>query len=245
MPYRRLPNTDAARLKAMRTAYEKGKELPPFKLAFSQPTFQKLQSFLPVFEKNVAESRFTYANQIKKSKEYQQLLQKARIYISHFLQVMNMAIERGELPPSTRTYFGLSENDTRLPSLNSEEALLQWGENILQGEQERMRRGQTLIANPTVALVRVRFERFKDAYMAKKTMQKNTSRYFSELPALRKSADELIAQLWDEVEDHFKDLPDEKRREECTKYGIVYVYRKNELDRISLPLNEVAPQVYL
>jgi hypothetical protein len=39
-------------------------------------------------------------------------------------------------------------------------------------------------------------------------MQKNTSRYFSELPALRKTADELIAQLWDEVEDHFKDLPD-------------------------------------
>jgi len=245
MPYRRLPNTDVARLKAMRAAYDKGKELPPFKLAFSQPTYQKLQSFLPVFEKNIAESRFTYANQIKKSKEYQQQLQKARIYISHFLQVMNMSIERGELPASTRTYFGLGEKDTRLPSLTSEEALLQWGESILRGEQERMRRGLSPIANPTVALVRVRFERFKDAYMAKKTMQKNTSRYFSELPALRKTADELIAQIWDEVEDYFKELPDEKRRTECTKYGIVYVYRKNELPRISLSLNEVAPQLFL
>ncbi|HOK51981.1 MAG TPA: hypothetical protein PLF75_08815 [Bacteroidales bacterium] len=115
MPYRRLPNTDAARLKAMRTAYQKGKELPPFKLAFSQATFQKLQSFLPILEKNIAESRFTYENQIKKSKEYQQYLRKARIYISHFLQVMNMAIERGELPASTRTFFGLNEDDTRLP----------------------------------------------------------------------------------------------------------------------------------
>ncbi|MGC8824456.1 MAG: hypothetical protein ACP5PZ_07650 [Bacteroidales bacterium] len=245
MPYRRLPNTDAARLKAMRTAYEKGKELPPFKLAFSQSTFQKLQSFLPVLEKNISESRFTYANQIKKSKEYQQYMRKARIYISHFLQVMNMAIERGELPASTRTYFGLNEGDNRLPPLNSEEALLQWGENILQGEQERMRRGLSPITNPTVALVRVRFERFKDAYVAQKTMKKNTSRYFSELPNLRKTADELIAQIWDEVEDYFKDLPDEKRRAECSKYGIVYVFRKNELDKISLPLNQVVPQLYL
>ncbi|HOK99168.1 MAG TPA: hypothetical protein PLD12_08525 [Bacteroidales bacterium] len=245
MPYRRLPNTDAARLKAMRTAYQKGKELPPFKLAFSQATFQKLQSFLPILEKNIAESRFTYENQIKKSKEYQQYLRKARIYISHFLQVMNMAIERGELPASTRTFFGLNEDDTRLPSLNSDEALLQWGENILQGEQERMRRGLSPITNPTVALVRVRFERFKDAYLAQKTMKKNTSRYFSELPNLRKTADELIAQIWDEVEEHFKDLPDEKRRAECSNYGIVYVFRKNELDKISLPLSQAVPQVYL
>jgi len=62
MPYRRLPNTDAARIKAMKMAYSKAKELPPFKLAFSQSLFQRLQSFMPVFEKNVFESKQTYAN---------------------------------------------------------------------------------------------------------------------------------------------------------------------------------------
>ena len=43
MPYRRLPNTDVARLRALRIAFEKGKELPPFQLAFSQTTLQKIQ----------------------------------------------------------------------------------------------------------------------------------------------------------------------------------------------------------
>ena len=66
MPYRRLPNTDTARLKALKSAYSKAKELPPFKLAFSQSTFQKIQTFLPVFEKSVSESKFSYANQTKK-----------------------------------------------------------------------------------------------------------------------------------------------------------------------------------
>lgn len=68
MPYRRLPNTDTARLKALKAAYIKAKELPPFKLAFSQSTFQKIQTFLPVFEKSVSESKFNYANQVKKAK---------------------------------------------------------------------------------------------------------------------------------------------------------------------------------
>jgi hypothetical protein len=244
MPYRRLPNTDAARLKAMKAAYLKAKELPPFKLAFSQSTFQKTQSFLPVFEKNVSESRFSYANQVKKSKEYQQHLRKARMYISHFIQVMNMAIQRGEQPAHIRNYFGISENDTRLPSLNTEEAVLKWGEKIITGEQERTKKGLSPITNPTIALVKIRFEYFKDAYHSQKTIQKSTNRYIQELAELRKTADEIITQVWDEVENTFKNLPEDLRREKCSEYGLVYVYRKNELSRINVPFNVAMPSLF-
>ncbi len=245
MPYRRLPNTDASRLKALKAAYQKGKELPPFKLAFSQSVFQRIQSFLPVFEKNISESRFTYANQVKRSKEYQQHLRKARTYISHFLQVMNMAIQRGELPANTRTFFGLSEDDTRLPNLNTEEAVLSWGEKIINGEQERIRKGLSVITNPTMALVRVRYDIFKTAYISQKTIQKSTSRYSHELIELRKTADELIVRLWDEIENHFKDLSDDERRKECSQYGIVYVFRKNEINRLNMPVvNYIMPSLF-
>jgi len=47
MPYRRLPNTDSARIRAMKSALEKGKNLHPFKLAYSQATYVKLKTFLP------------------------------------------------------------------------------------------------------------------------------------------------------------------------------------------------------
>jgi hypothetical protein len=42
MPYRRLPNTDSARLRAMKIALEKGKELPPYKMAYSSKTVSSL-----------------------------------------------------------------------------------------------------------------------------------------------------------------------------------------------------------
>jgi hypothetical protein len=244
MPYRRLPNTDAARLKALKTAYNKGKELPPFKLAFTQSTFQRVQSFMPMFEKSITESKFTYANQVKKSKEYQVHLKKARMYISHFIQVMNMAIQRGELASMTRTFYGINESDQRIPSLNTEEAVISWGEKIIAGEAERMKKGMSPVTNPTIAVVRVRFENFKDAYHAQKTIKKSSSRYVQELSEQRKSADDIIAQLWNEIENSFNSLPEDIRREKASEYGVVYVYRKNELSRISLPFNVAMPSLF-
>jgi hypothetical protein len=49
---------------------------------------------------------------------------------------------------------------------------------------------------------------------------------------MRVEADELILDIWNEVESHFKDLPEEKRRRECEKYGLVYFFRKGELEKI-------------
>jgi hypothetical protein len=244
MPYRRLPNTDAARLKALKAAYAIAKELPPFKLAFSQSTFQKVQSFLPSFEKSVAESKFTYANQIKRSKEYQQHLRKARMYISHFIQVMNMAIQRGEQPAILRCFYGMNENETRLPSLTTEEAILKWGEKIISGEQDRAKKGLSPMTNPTIAIVKVRFEQFKDAYYSQKTMKKSTNRYVVELSELRKTADDIITMVWDEVERTYQNMPEDIKREKCIEYGLVYVYRKNELSRISIPFNIAAPAAF-
>ncbi len=105
MPYRRLPNTDLARLRALRIAYEKGKELPPFNLAFSQATFQKVLSNIHSFEKIVQESRQAFNIQVEKSREYGKLLKKAKLYISHFIQVVNMAMARGDLSPADRDYL--------------------------------------------------------------------------------------------------------------------------------------------
>ena len=98
MPYRRLPNTDSARLKALHIAFRKGKDLPPFKLAFSQGSFTRLQSLLPGYEHALSENKVAYNLQTEKIKDYHKHLRKAKLYISHFIQVVNLAIIRGDLP---------------------------------------------------------------------------------------------------------------------------------------------------
>ncbi len=231
MPYRRLPNTDVARLKALNQAFSKGRELPPFKLAFSQSTFNKVQSFLPGFEATVRLYKNTYASTIVKSRDYPNSYKKAKLYISHFIQVMNMAIARGELHSNVRSFYGIDEYDNKVPDMNTEAEVIKWGEQVIAGEMERMKKGMTPITNPTIAVVKVRYEQFLDAYRSKKINQKNNIRILNDVSTMRTLADEIIVNVWNEVETHFSDLPDEMMREKAKEYGVVYVYRKSELQR--------------
>jgi hypothetical protein len=46
--------------------------------------------------------------------------------------------------------------------------------------------------------------------------------------------DGIIQQIWNEVEDTFDDLPEEMRREKASEYGLVYVFRKSELNNVNV-----------
>jgi hypothetical protein len=231
MPYRRLPNTDAARLKALQTAFQKGREIPPFKLAFTQSAFQKVQSFLPSYSKALDESKQAYENQVEKNKNYLKSLKKAKLYISHFIQVINMAILRGELPSSERSFFNLEEDEKKTPTLQTESEIIEWGRLVIEGEEIRKAKGRSPITNPTIAVVKVRYEQFIDSYKFQKTLQKNYHRALDKLAEMRNTADEIILQVWNEVENHFSELNDDERRNNSSAYGITYVYRKNELQK--------------
>lgn len=229
MPYRRLPNTDSARLKALKSAFKKGKDLPPFKLAYSQSTFQKVQFFITKFESAITDYKNSYAIQVEKNKDYINALKKAKLYISHFIQVMNMSISRGDLPVQTRKFFGLSKEEKKLPLLSTEKDVINWGKKLIEGENQRAINSMSPITNPTIALVKVRYENFLEAYQHQKVHQQNSSRNLNKLAALRPEADDIIVSIWNEVEEHFKDINDEERRKKAAEYGLVYVFRKNEL----------------
>ena len=231
MPYRRLPNTDTARIKAMRIALEKGKELPPHKLAFSSKTVVRLQKFLPQFENNIHLYRHALLSQNKKSKDYNEIIRKARIYLTHFIRVMNMAIFRGDMPAETRAYYGLATNESTVPSLNTENELMSWSRRIIEGEEFRIKKGGSPITNPTIAVVKVRFENFIEAWNYYNTLSKKTLGYVEKNSKLRKEANEIILHLWNEVETTHSNFPEGRKKTLNEDYGLVYFYRKNELDK--------------
>ncbi len=174
MPYRRLPNTDAARLRALKKARDKGKELPPFKLAFSQHLLHHIDSLVPRFEQAVRQHKEAMKQQARQNRDYQKKLKKAKLYISHFIQVINMAILREELAPETRTFFNISAKDKRVPALSNENEIIEWGKCIIDGEAARKKKGHSPVTNPTVARLKVHYDHFVEAYNSQKTYQKNT-----------------------------------------------------------------------
>jgi len=234
MPYRRLPNTDSARLKSLKAAYAKGKDLPPFKLAFSAGSFRSIQKVLPQFENAISEHKNALNIQAEKNKEYQKRLKKVRIYISHFIQVVNLAIVRGDLLPDTRNYFGLEEEEKKVPSLVSEEDVILWGEKLIAGEQKRRNKGMNPITNPTIAVLKVHFDKFMEYHNYQLSLKNRSQRAQDQLNERRSHVDGVIQQIWNEVEGSFNDLPEEMRREKATDYGLVYVFRKNEISNTTV-----------
>lgn len=234
MPYRRLPNTDNARIKALIHVHNKGFELPPFKLAFSQAMFQKIKSTLPSFENSISEHKNSLNLHAEKNKEYQIRLKKAKIYISHFIQVIDMAIIRGDLPAEIRKFYGLNSEEKKLPALTTEEEIISWGKSIIEGEKSRRIKGLAPITNPTIAVVQVHYDKFLDAFVHQKSLKKRSSHAHDVLDSLRSTIDDIIQLTWNEIEETYSDLPEEIRREKCSEYGVVYVFRKNELTGMNL-----------
>ncbi len=234
MPYRRLPNTDSARMKSLKSAYEKGKDLPPFKLSFSPNSFRKMQAVLPQFENAISEHKNSLNLQAEKNKEYQKRLKKVRLYISHFIQVVNLAIARGDLAPDTRNYFGLEEDVRKVPSLSSEEGVIRWGEELIEGERLRRNKGLNPVTNPTIAVLKVHFDKFKEYHNYQKSLKDRSQRAQAHLNERRSQVDGVIQQIWNEVEQSYADLPEEMRREKASEYGLIYVFRKNELNNATL-----------
>lgn len=232
MPYRRLPNTDAARVRAMRSALAKGRDLPPHKLAYSSKIIVRLQKFLPNFEQAISLQRSAIQSQSHKTGDYTEMVRKARLYLTHFLKVMNMAVTRGELSAETRTFFGLTATESSIPSMNTENELMSWGRRIIDGEEYRIRKGGSPITNPTIAVVKVWYEKFLEANLHYRTLAKKSLDYSGKTNDMRKEADEIILDIWNEVEAHFSKFPEEERMNACVSYGVVYFYRKNELSRI-------------
>ena len=229
MPYRRLPNTDAARIRAMERALSKGQDLHPFKLAYSAETYVRLQAFLPSFKHNYQLQRQSYNKQVESDREYQEMKKKAKMYINHFLRVMNLAVQRRDLRQDAPEFFGLINGHASLPTLASEKDIIHWGEKILEGETARIRTGRTPVTNPTMAVVKVHYENFLEAYHYKNTLNKKARCYADKISEMRSQADELIANIWNEVENTYSELPDNEKRSRAEDYGLVYVFRKNEI----------------
>ena len=207
MPYRRLPNTDAARIRALKAALKKGQYLEIDTIAYPFALKQKIEFFLPKFEVAITNSKLAKEKQFDNSQKFSEYTKKARLYISHFIQVLNFCIARGELKPSARTFYGLDENSSKVPG--------------------------NPIYCPSIALVKVNYENFKENYTRQKQFQNNSARESGNVAQYRNDADALILEVWNEVERYFEGVKDEEeKRYMCEEYGLVYVFRRGEKERI-------------
>lgn len=228
MPYRRLPKSDVVRLKALKTVldsndiYAARGEIVSWKtLADAQRVYNELSTAkqqLDVYRH--AESRHTA--------KLPNLQRKAMMYLSHFMQVLFMSVERGEIKKSLLSLYGLDSSSMVLPPMQSVAGLLQWGERVIEGEKERLKKGGRPIYNPTIGMVSTHYDIFAECVRQQEQLSRRTSDALSKLKALRDESDAVLLDMWNQIEAHFSNLPPEHRYNEARRYGVIYYYRRHE-----------------
>ena len=113
-----------------------------------------------------------------------------------------------------------------------------------------MKAGGIPLYNPAIAKVKVHYDIFKEYRDNQLFLQQNTARYGDKVSDLRQPVDDLILDIWNQIEGFFNDLPPYKRMESCKQFGVIYYYRRGEAeltpaDDLPKPIvvEEVVPEV--
>lgn len=228
MPYRRLPNTDNARIKALKTAINKCANTDFNDVVVSMKTLHKAKSAIGKFERMCEIYQEAFETQIRANKTFQKQIKNARMYLSHFIQVLNMSVIRNEIKQNNLELYNLEESNLLIPDISTNEMLLEWGHKIISGEEKRIAQGGVPIYNPTIAKVKVMYSIFKDGYNTQQIHQKATIRTQRNVENFRSEIDAIILELWEQVENANVDLSIKKKIDKNKEYGIVYYYRKGE-----------------
>ena len=238
MPYRRLPNTDQARLRALRVAVKMADSVAPANLLFSQKIALEVKAFLPHFEQAILRYGDNRNSQASLGKQVAEAGKHARLYLSHYIQVFNMCIARGEIKPEAREMIGMEADHTTIPDITTDTQLIEWGAKVVEGEEKRQMSGfGNRIYNPSIAVVKVKLQQFSDIYNTHRDMIQTINKYHDKLDEIRAKADELILSIWNEVEASQQPLNSTEKRDICQDYGIVYFYRPNERHKAFLSMN--------
>nr|WP_319509254.1 hypothetical protein [uncultured Draconibacterium sp.] len=248
MPTRELPKSTIGRYNVLEKTNEKANSTPAAQWAISSETQTKLVSFYARLRQEMAERQEQFAKQAEATKaenEQQQVLYRN---VSHFMRVFNMAVERGVFSPSDRLYYGLNANQSDLPKLSTEQDLVTWARNLIDGEATRTQQSapeapavpvapdvvptsvqeKVPMSNPSAAEVETELNKYVELSNAQSAEKQAFDAENKDVLDMLPEIDELIRDIYDEVEFYYRKETPANRRKLAREWGVVYVSRPGE-----------------
>lgn len=148
--------------------------------------------------------------------------EKAALYISHFFQAFFNGIARGIFAAAELAFFKLDISSRSVPYIKSDSKLIEWGDNLIDGNLLRVTAGCAAMANPTAAEVTTVFNSYKTAGIAHSNLKEGYEDAIKTVDELRAQVDVIILQAWNEVETYYSKYDIETRRQYGREWGITY-----------------------
>lgn len=200
-------------------------------LAYSTETYNKLLSFLPIFEKEVDEVKRILDNQTESMWLIQKNLSLLRMHVTHFIKVFNFAVERGHFSPLDRSFYGIDVNSENLPYIKGEADTIMWVKKLINGEKTRQEKGGKEMCNPSIDEIAGIFKKYSALQEKQNSLKADYSKGFGDIGILINEADELLRDIWDEVEFFYRKEADNSRHKLCREYGLVYIDEQEGIEK--------------
>ena len=222
MPTRKLPRTDDERSAALSTCAAKILATAPANWLISAAQNSTLSATLSPWRSFQNALGPALHAQTDATATVDAALARCARYNSHFIQVINLAIERGDLPPSVRSYYQLAVAHAEVPPMNTCPLALLWAGHLKSGETARVAAGGAPMNWPTIAQVNTAATNCSTAESAQSTAKGSFDLAQESVSELRPSVDAVIKDLWDTIEFNLRaDAPPSLRRK-AREWGVVY-----------------------
>lgn len=249
MPSRQLPDSHSTRDKAFLTARNKYDNTPVADrlLTAAQYTLwldlATATSAYARWKKEREEAAAALSGQTGLGVNLPALTRALRLHVSHFIQTLNNAVERGALPASDRALFQLAVSDDAVPPLDSEADLLLWSERIAEGEADRVAAGGAALAWPTAGQVAAARTAFLAVANPQSTAYDAARDEQQDVLGLVPATDAAIKKMWDTIEYQLsqQDLAGSALRSRARQWGVVYDASAGEDDDGGTPPPPLPP----
>jgi hypothetical protein len=242
MPFRQLPASDPTRTQALQGALKKWNSTTGAARLISAATGAALETLQPKWEKEVAERADAFGQQSASTLALSAAADKLRLLVSHFIQVYQMGIARGDFAAAGRAVYELSVNEETVPNLDAEAALLLWADRIVKGDPRRVAQfSEAPMTIPAASAVAAALQAYNVKLTAQTDAKDQLEAEQADVIALRSDADKLIRDVWDEVEFALRQLEAPTLRRRAREWGVVYAQRPGEPEEGSGETPEPAP----
>jgi hypothetical protein len=222
---RRLPQSIISLKKALNKGVMMNNSLPPAQ-RFLPPMFEtELNEANTALNTAYGQEAIAEGNYANNNRDLGLSVGVMRKYASHFIQVMNLAIDREDdnFDPGDRGYYQLP--DGTVPNMDSEANAFLWAGNIIAGEAGRMaeKPGAVAMSNPDiskVAALHASATTFLDQENVLVTALTNAR---GTVQGLLEPGKLTVTKLWNYLETQYLHLNDSARRDILREWGVVYI----------------------
>lgn len=219
---RQLPQSTPARYRALKVAQQKN-DIDGAATVLTGPTIARLNTIFPAMRDAIVLIDQRQALSAQSTAEKNVAVAECYLYTRHFMLTVIMAVERGEMPGSVLSLYGLDLVNPALPPMTNDEAVIIAAEKVKSGETARVAAGGTPLPMPTLPQVVTRADAAQAAMNSRSNQADLLDLAQEALAKLTTEVDGVVKKVWDEAETFYNEESAESRRANCRQWGVVYV----------------------